>query len=231
MNEVSTNNQIASQPEPAEVEADESLPTIDHVPNEEIRDSADSPFGTPVAGLSSFGKEFITVDTSKDHSQSDSISSDPEGLPSASPADTPDSADDAHNEACLVYFPRVCVCVCVSAIALWGAEPVENHEEIGLIRLDANETIIIPFTSDLAPVKIHYCAEPEIRSYVRCHGSNCILCQSRPHEGWSRFLLPVVYVPTIRARRCISRYLARRRGPAPCDRSSCLCSSRASGWP
>ena len=102
MNKVSTNNQIESQsesqPEPAEVEADESLPTIDHVPNEEIRDSADSQFGTPVAGLSSSRKEFITVDTSKDHSQSDSISSDAEGLPSASPADTPDSATDTHDE-------------------------------------------------------------------------------------------------------------------------------------
>ena len=74
---------------------------------------------------------------------------------------------------------------------------MENHEEIGLIRLDANETIVIPFTSDLAPVTIHYCLEPEIRSYVRCHGSNCILCRVGRTKD-EHFLLPV-YVPTIRA--------------------------------
>jgi hypothetical protein len=59
MNEVSTDNRLASRPEPAEVEADqgrmqeadESLPTIDRVPTEEIRVGADGTRTAPTGGL------------------------------------------------------------------------------------------------------------------------------------------------------------------------------------
>lgn len=66
-----------------------------------------------------------------------------------------------------------------------------------LVRLDANEKAIVPFTAKGKGATLHYCGEQEIRGYVHCNGSDCILCRIGRKKD-ERVLLPV-YVPSIDA--------------------------------
>jgi hypothetical protein len=83
---------------------------------------------------------------------------------------------------------------CINLIERWAHETQPNEgAALQLVRLDANETVLVPFTSDAAEAQIHYCEEPEIRGYVLCNGADCALCRAgRKAEG--RMLLPV-YLP------------------------------------
>ncbi len=74
------------------------------------------------------------------------------------------------------------------------AQPAAAAEPVRLVRLDANELPVVPFTSDTTPVKVHYCDQPEVRGYVRCNGQGCVLCLAG-REPDERLLLPV-YLPT-----------------------------------
>jgi len=64
-----------------------------------------------------------------------------------------------------------------------------------LVRLDSNETAIIPFTPSGERVSIHFCEETEIYGYVQCNGESCILCRVGKKKE-ERVLIPV-YLPTI----------------------------------
>ena len=61
------------------------------------------------------------------------------------------------------------------------------------VKLGRDETALVPFTLDTVPMTIHYCEEQEVRSYVACAGSGCVLCKIGRGRD-ERLLLPV-YVP------------------------------------
>jgi hypothetical protein len=72
-----------------------------------------------------------------------------------------------------------------------------GESRLDLIRLNNDELALIPFTTDVVPVTVHYCPDDEIHGYVRCNGADCVLCRvgRKPDE---RYLFPV-YVPAIRS--------------------------------
>jgi hypothetical protein len=79
----------------------------------------------------------------------------------------------------------------------WADEPSNAIPALSLVRLNNDETVLIAFTSDGIMVRLHYCDDPEIRSYVHCNGEGCVLCRiGRTPE--QRLLLPV-YVPASRS--------------------------------
>jgi hypothetical protein len=80
--------------------------------------------------------------------------------------------------------------------ALGGAGPV-----LEIVRLDGNETTVIPFMSEGLPIHLHYCEQPDIGpGYVRCNqeteNGRCLLCDVGRHRD-ERYLLPV-YLPEAR---------------------------------
>jgi hypothetical protein len=82
----------------------------------------------------------------------------------------------------------------VNLLEAWDEERVETFARpIGLVRLDANEVAVIPFTPEMVPVTLHYCEQAEIAGYVRCNGEGCVLCRAGRTKD-ERALLPV-YVP------------------------------------
>jgi hypothetical protein len=76
-------------------------------------------------------------------------------------------------------------------------EGFDHSPNLGLIRIDSNETAVIPFTPDAVQVGLHYCDLPEIRGYVRCNGPKCVLCLAG-RKAEERILLPV-YSPASQA--------------------------------
>jgi hypothetical protein len=64
------------------------------------------------------------------------------------------------------------------ALALWGQESV-SASPVGLsaVRLDANERLVIPFTTALLRSQVHYFDSTAIQGYVHCLGSACLLCR------------------------------------------------------
>jgi len=79
----------------------------------------------------------------------------------------------------------------VNLLEITTAEVVESQLE--LVRLNNDETAIIPFTADCEAVDLHYCPETEINSYVTCNGPDCVLCRIGRKID-KRLLLPV-YLP------------------------------------
>ena len=71
---------------------------------------------------------------------------------------------------------------------------VENDSPFELVRLNENQTAVLFFTPDCVQVNIHYCEESEIRGYVHCNGTDCLLCRVGK-KVYSRILIPV-YLPT-----------------------------------
>jgi hypothetical protein len=78
----------------------------------------------------------------------------------------------------------------VDLLEAWADESDDVDAPISLIRIDENEIPLIPFSTEVIKVQLHYCKEAEIQGYVRCNGTNCLLCRvGRKQED--RFLLPV----------------------------------------
>jgi hypothetical protein len=79
----------------------------------------------------------------------------------------------------------------VDALSLWGGETVgTSPATLRVIRLDGNERLIIPFTTALQRVQVHYLDFPSLRDFVHCGGAGCLLCRlGRQVE--TRDLLPV----------------------------------------
>lgn len=79
----------------------------------------------------------------------------------------------------------------VDALTLWGAEAGgTGPATMRVIRLDANERLVIPFTTELTRVQVHYLDYASVRDFVHCVGAGCLLCRlGRQVE--TRDLLPV----------------------------------------
>jgi hypothetical protein len=58
------------------------------------------------------------------------------------------------------------------------------------IRLDANERLVIPFTTQVLTVTLHYLEAPALSGYVHCLGHGCVLCRAGKNPD-QRDLLPV----------------------------------------
>jgi hypothetical protein len=71
--------------------------------------------------------------------------------------------------------------------------PGAIQASIELVRLDRNETPLVPFTSEGVDAHLHYCQEPEIGGYVHCNGGDCVLCRVGKKTD-QRLLIPV-YLP------------------------------------
>ena len=59
-----------------------------------------------------------------------------------------------------------------------------------LIRLGNDEEALIPFTSDVESVDLHYLDNPAIKNYIHCNGADCVLCQIGKNVS-KKLLLPV----------------------------------------
>jgi hypothetical protein len=107
----------------------------------------------------------------------------PPGPPEATPPDGPGGGHSSDDR--------------VDLLEAWADESDDVDATIPLIRIDENEIPLIPFSTEGIMVPIHYCKEAEIQGYVRCNGTNCLLCRvGRKRED--RYLLPV-YDPTRRS--------------------------------
>jgi hypothetical protein len=85
----------------------------------------------------------------------------------------------------------------VDLLEAWADKSDDVDVPIPLIRIDENEIPLIPFSTEGIVVHLHYCKEAEIQGYVRCNGTDCLLCRvGRKRED--RYLLPV-YAPTSRS--------------------------------
>jgi len=64
-------------------------------------------------------------------------------------------------------------------LSLWDAEAAPTPTAtLSVLRLDANEKLLIPFTTSLVRAQLHYLDFPAFRGYVHCTGPNCVLCRS-----------------------------------------------------
>jgi hypothetical protein len=76
----------------------------------------------------------------------------------------------------------------------WGEDGERGaNQPLEVVRLDANETAMIPFGSDGEAVALHYCEATEVGAYVHCNGPGCVLCRCG-RKAEERLLLPV-YLP------------------------------------
>jgi hypothetical protein len=75
--------------------------------------------------------------------------------------------------------------------------PGDEPRTLQVVRLNANEVALVPFTSDTEGVNLHYVEEVEVRDYVHCNGADCVLCRAG-RRAEERALLPV-YVPATEA--------------------------------
>jgi hypothetical protein len=64
------------------------------------------------------------------------------------------------------------------------------------VRIGYDETPVLPFTSQGASVRTHWCEEPEIKGWVACAGDGCLLCKAGRRAD-DRLLIPV-YMPVDR---------------------------------
>jgi hypothetical protein len=79
----------------------------------------------------------------------------------------------------------------IDCLALWDSEGAgASVDSLTVVRLDASESLLIPFTTSSARVKLHYTDYPACRGYLRCLGGDCLLCRAGK-TAEERDLLPV----------------------------------------
>jgi hypothetical protein len=76
------------------------------------------------------------------------------------------------------------------AVEKWETEAGRAPASLAEIRLDQNERLVVPFTTNVGEVAIHYLEYPSFRGYLRCNHPQCLLCQIGQQPG-ARDLLPV----------------------------------------
>ena len=91
-----------------------------------------------------------------------------------------------------------------------AAVSLRPRREPRLIRIDANKTLAVLVDATNVTVKLHYCTEPEIRSFIRCNGANCVACRAGKSVQ-ERILIPV-YLPASREMGTLSVETTRRPG-------------------
>jgi hypothetical protein len=85
----------------------------------------------------------------------------------------------------------------VDLVDYWEEGRGGEASPLELVRVEANEVAVVPFTTEAQEVWLHYADEAEVRGYLHCNGEGCVLCRAgRKVEG--RILLPV-YLPSARA--------------------------------
>lgn len=76
-------------------------------------------------------------------------------------------------------------------LELWAAEARGTGTfALSAIRVDGNERLLIPFTTSLQRVSLHYIDSAALRGYVHCNGPDCLLCRTG-RQVEVRDLLPV----------------------------------------
>jgi hypothetical protein len=76
-----------------------------------------------------------------------------------------------------------------SAVDAWGTAPQPAiPTRLDLARIDEDERVFIPFTADVAQVKVHY--DNLTNDTTRCAGSDCLLCRLG-ERAKPKTLLPV----------------------------------------
>jgi hypothetical protein len=83
------------------------------------------------------------------------------------------------------------------ALAKWKAEAAAASPALEEVRLDQNEKLVVPFTTSVVEVALHYLDFASLPGYVRCNGPGCLLCRIGRKED-TRDLWPV-YVVAARA--------------------------------
>lgn len=76
------------------------------------------------------------------------------------------------------------------ALAKWGTETPCTPTKLTEIRLDANDKILIPFTTSIVEIDLHYVDFEAIRGFLHCNGVDCLLCRVGRRID-KRDLLPV----------------------------------------
>ena len=66
----------------------------------------------------------------------------------------------------------------IDGLALWSSDgPGATPQSISVLRLDDNERLVIPFTTSLCRVSVHYTDAESYRGYLLCNGEDCLLCR------------------------------------------------------
>jgi hypothetical protein len=74
---------------------------------------------------------------------------------------------------------------------LWDAETTgPSVDALSAIHLDAHEKLLIPFTTGMKRVTLHYLDSAAFRGYVHCQGADCLVCRVG-RQAEVRDLLPV----------------------------------------
>jgi hypothetical protein len=71
------------------------------------------------------------------------------------------------------------------------------NQPLGVVKFDASQIAVVPFSNDVEFVQLHFCESPELRSYVQCNTPCCVLCRAG-RKADERALLPV-YLPAVGA--------------------------------
>jgi len=80
--------------------------------------------------------------------------------------------------------------IVIDAAAKWAREAGAAPASLEEIRLTQNERLLIPFTSSIEEIDLHYLDYPSMRGYTRCNGAGCLLCRIGRTTD-KRDLLPV----------------------------------------
>ena len=65
----------------------------------------------------------------------------------------------------------------VDGLALWEEGGEGPGADLAVIRLDQNERLLVPFTTMLLSMDLHYLDYPSLQGYVQCNGPDCLLCR------------------------------------------------------
>ena len=76
------------------------------------------------------------------------------------------------------------------ALSKWEAESGAAPTALEEIRLDQNERLLVPFTTSVEEIGLHYLDYPSMPGYVRCIGEGCLLCRIKRKKD-QRDLWPV----------------------------------------
>jgi hypothetical protein len=77
-----------------------------------------------------------------------------------------------------------------NALCKWKAEAGGSPDGIDEVRLDQNERLLIPFTTSVVEIQVHFLDYHSYREFVRCNGPHCIRCRIGQQPD-TRDLLPV----------------------------------------
>jgi hypothetical protein len=85
-----------------------------------------------------------------------------------------------------------------TVLDLWEQEVAPSSSPaLATIRLGADERLLIPFTTHMKRVQVHYVDVPALRGYCHCWPADCLLCRINRKTD-TRDLLPI-YDPLDRA--------------------------------